>query len=933
MTDAQGSTAGYVFLRDEPAPADSFGAHQQVADAIALTMGCNPAIRTIGIIGPWGSGKSTVVRLLGKALAAWPEQKPPVFTFDAWLHHGEPVRRAFLEAFFHFCTDRDAAKKAKLRESVDQVTGRSTTTETFDEPRISWSGLTVLAAIALGAYGLAKGHGLRRIPWVAELLSWLPDWFPVLLPGLVPLWAIFNVALWRWAIARRLDITLAWVAGLAGIAIVGTGSAAHFDWHPVATGSAAAVVWLSAAGYGFWRTGRKLKTQPTAGSAEEVRTQEAQKEVPRNEESILGLLLSRQHQSKRTRVSGAPTPTAMEFSDVFQTTLAESFDEGSMVVIVIDNLDRLPVAEAKEAWAMLRTFFRAPKTFGPHRDPRPLVIIPVAEEAVATMYDTKDDGGGQSFMDKTFDVVFHLPRPVLTGWQRYLRERMQDLFGDDLGDEWVTQVTQMADARFLVRKDVITPRGINTLVNRLGAFWLQYRNAGIPFASVAYYCINKADIDDDILKEVEKHKVPVDVFDSEWRQAIAALHYGVALEDALPVLLTTPLSRAILERNGKAFNRLIDVPGAPTILRRILSTYRNERGLGKEVVLNSAFLLGGTGRRHRPHGPETWFLILDALAACGPWTGLTQQDVNDLFVLVGGVPGRQDDAVANIEACIRAIATPGAVETAPQVELWRHMVKHHPQAIARLPQIFVAGSGDVVVDVAAQLDDLPTLQAKLYCLSPESVLKRLVEDLTANQGEPDELARRMLAVGRTNVKLQWSAHLAESLSRVQAVASSSGSRNREAVARLEPAILSALMYATADLGSLQLTNNMLASRLGWLLQISLSNSLWSLGGLSLALGVVHGFPMTDLSIPPVPDAEWSSVAKAFVRGLRLRGLDVEQDGIPPSPPGHQHASPRFDYNRLVAEATDVIAQDKREREKTGAKPQTIAPISTPDLPG
>lgn len=931
MTDTQGSSAGYVFLLDEPAPEDLFGAHQQVADAIALTMGCNPAIRTIGIVGPWGSGKSTVVRLLAKALVKWPDQKVPVFTFDAWLHHGEPVRRAFLEAFFHFCTDRDAAKKAKLKESVDQVTGRSTTTETFDEPRISWSGLTVLAAVALGAYGLAKGHNLRRIPWVAELLSWLPDWFPVLLPGLVPLWAIFNVALWRWAIARRLDITLAWVAGLAGVAIVGVGAAAHLNWHPVATGVAAFVVWLSASGYGFWHTARKLKTQPA--SPEESPPHDARKGEPRNEESILGLLLSRQHQSKRTRVSGAPTPTAMEFSDVFQTTLAESFEEGSMVVIVVDNLDRLPVAEAKEAWAMLRTFFRAPKTLGPHRDPRPLVIIPVAEEAVATMYDTKDDGGGQSFMDKTFDVVFHLPRPVLTGWQRYLRERMQDLFGDDLEPDWVTQVTQLADSRFLARDEVITPRGINTLVNRLGAFWLQYRNAKIPFASVAYYCLNKVDIDRNILREVEKQKAPVDVFDPSWRQAVAALHYGVPLVDALPILLTTPLERAIAQRQENAFASLFAVPGAQTVLGRILTGLREPKQLEKDILLNSVHLLARTEGGNSRRGRECWFPLVDALPVSSPWTGLTQRDVDDCITLVDRLPGRRDDAIENIEACLSAIANPGAVEAGPQVALWRHIATRHPQALARLPRIFVAGSGEVIIEVARQLDGLLSLQAKLYCMSSEAVLKTLLGDLTANQGDPDELVQRMFAVGRTNIRVQWSAHLAESVGRIEAVATSTYGHNRDTLARLVPAILSALMHGKADLASAQLTQRAVNSYLGWLLQMSLSNNLWSLGGLSMALGAIHGFPLTDMSASAPPDAEWAALAKAFVRGLRFGGVDIEHDGIPQPPSGQQHGTPRFDYKRLLTEAENVLAREEQERAKAGGKPQTIAPISTPDSPG
>lgn len=927
MTETQGSASGYVFLRDEPAPADSFGAHKQVADAIAVTMACNPAIRTIGIVGPWGSGKSTVVRLLGKALLERPEGKPPFFTFDAWLHHGEPVRRAFLEAFFNFCTDHNTADKTKLKEGVDQVTGRSTTTETIDVPHISWSGLIVLAAIALGAYGLAKGHDLRRIPWVTVVLSWFPTWFPVLLPALVPLWVILNVALWRWAIARRLDITLAWVAGLAGVAVVGVGAAVHFGWHPVATGFAAPVVWLAAAGFGFWRQIRKTKPQHAAECEKDARKPNTPKDETRNEESILGLLLSRQHQSKRTRVSGAQSPTAIEFSDAFQATLGTTFPKGSTVVIVVDNLDRLPDTEAKEAWAMLRTFFRAPEGLGPERDAAPLVIVPVAEEAITAMYDSRTTAGGQSFMDKTFDVVFHLPRPVLTGWQSYLEQRMRELFKGELRPEWITQTTQLADARFIADKTIVTPRGINALVNRLGAYWMQYRNADIPFASVVWYCLNKTGIDDNILEAVEKPNAAVDVFDATWRQSMAALHYGVPLTDALQVLLKSPLERAIVHRTDEEFRSALAVPGAATILRRLLSGYREPKPLAKDTLFNAIHLVADAEEQGLHTGPEVWLMLADALPASTPWREFTERDAGDCIVLIDRLPDSVQGTVARLDGCLRSFATPETATPESQAALWRHVANRHPDALDAIPHISVVGSGETVTRVARALDDVPLALHMLTCTDPSLVLKVLVGDLNINGVETVELERRLLAVKQTAIRIHWRSHLQESLARIQAVPNNN-QVNPAALSALSAAFLSVAIHGNLDGEAKQEVRTVLGSRMFQILNACLKNQLWAVAGFGMGLVVLNDLPLANVAARPLPDEAWPVLASGFVRALRHGGTDVDKDGLPAVLLTANHRlQGGFDYGRLLTEANALLATEKRARQLDGRWCQTFAPAS------
>lgn len=72
--------------------------HQRIADKLYEIISANPKEGlTIGLEGEWGSGKSTVVKLLQEKLKANKLDKTFVFYIDAWEHEGDHLRRVFLE--------------------------------------------------------------------------------------------------------------------------------------------------------------------------------------------------------------------------------------------------------------------------------------------------------------------------------------------------------------------------------------------------------------------------------------------------------------------------------------------------------------------------------------------------------------------------------------------------------------------------------------------------------------------------------------------------------------------------------------------------------------------------------------------------------------------------------------------------------------------
>ncbi len=90
---------GYPFklIHEEVSQDDTFkyGTHEKVANAMHKLISREDQSATIGLEGSWGSGKSTVVNLLAQKLKT---SETLVFTFDAWAHEGDPLRRIFLES-------------------------------------------------------------------------------------------------------------------------------------------------------------------------------------------------------------------------------------------------------------------------------------------------------------------------------------------------------------------------------------------------------------------------------------------------------------------------------------------------------------------------------------------------------------------------------------------------------------------------------------------------------------------------------------------------------------------------------------------------------------------------------------------------------------------------------------------------------------------
>lgn len=181
-------------LRDEPTDVDSFGAHSRVAKALAGELLTEEGGRTIGLEGPYGSGKSTVVRLTRNELAVDPSVT--VFVFDAWAHQGDPLRRSFLETLLERL---NPWIPQDVRERFQKsISGRERRTLSTVERELSLAGKILAGSVLAVPVGTALLTAALRGPdWSGRWEDWAKGIFGILCTAM-PLFAVIGLKLATW---------------------------------------------------------------------------------------------------------------------------------------------------------------------------------------------------------------------------------------------------------------------------------------------------------------------------------------------------------------------------------------------------------------------------------------------------------------------------------------------------------------------------------------------------------------------------------------------------------------------------------------------------------------------------------------------------------------------------------------------------------------
>lgn len=231
------------------------------------------------------------------------------------------------------------------------------------------------------------------------------------------------------------------------------------------------------------------------------------------------------------------------------------------LVIVFDNMDRLPSEKVQILWSSIHSFF-SDKSYDSIK-----VLIPFDRRHVNKAFKGEDTGEapyGNDFINKTFDVVFRVPPPIMSGWQQYMAEKWKEAFGPD--EELDISVTQIYDA---LNKNH-TPRKIIAFINEVATVKMTLQDA-IPDKYIALFVMGKEKIEEDPIDQLLKPTFMENIAfeyanDSDTIKYLSALYYQLPVDKALDVVFTQEAAEALNTGNGERLHDMMEHIDLPTIL-------------------------------------------------------------------------------------------------------------------------------------------------------------------------------------------------------------------------------------------------------------------------------------------------------------------------------------------------------------------------------
>lgn len=284
-------------------------------------------------------------------------------------------------------------------------------------------------------------------------------------------------------------------------------------------------------------------------------------------------------------------PTVKEFKDWMQDISDHIKISNIKLVVVYDNMDRLPAEKVKELWSSIHTFF-AESGFE-----NVWTIIPFDQEHLACAFGDSNDQKTKEltkyFIAKTFPIVYHVSEPVITDYKEIFNTLFKEAFGKgELNDlDKINRIYRLKNPKANVR-DIIV------FINELVALHLQWIDEGISLLFIAVFILNKNEIMEqpviqilsgEYLDEIKKI-VPNS---NELQAHISALTYGIAVEHAEQIPLTKYIENCIKSDQKYDINKYADSNKLfDTVLEEVVVN------IDDELIDKTIFSLGKLSRKN-----------------------------------------------------------------------------------------------------------------------------------------------------------------------------------------------------------------------------------------------------------------------------------------------------------------------------------------------
>lgn len=246
-------------------------------------------------------------------------------------------------------------------------------------------------------------------------------------------------------------------------------------------------------------------------------------------------------------------PSSKDFKDWIKE-ISDDLKNNNLIII-FDNMDRLPSNKVQELWSSIHSFFAE------ERYEQIWVIVPFdrlhirnafKKEDIQIPKTGKENSSadkyicyGDDFINKTFDVVYRVSPPIMSDWKDYFRMQWEEAFGNTIEQNNYENVMQIYDMLTIEQ----SPRKIIAFINEIVTI-KQIVKDTIPYEYIALYTFGKQKLTENGITEIfsptflgaieflYKH-------DADLATYLAAIHYQLPPEQVKSVIFKEKLKQSL----------------------------------------------------------------------------------------------------------------------------------------------------------------------------------------------------------------------------------------------------------------------------------------------------------------------------------------------------------------------------------------------------
>lgn len=286
-------------------------------------------------------------------------------------------------------------------------------------------------------------------------------------------------------------------------------------------------------------------------------------------------------------------PSVVEFKN-WMNAISDSIGgckhKQKKLVLVFDNMDRLPSEKVRQFWSLIQTFF------ADDGYKNIWCIVPYDENHLAVVFkDSEEEDANmdllRGFLDKTFPLVYRVPEPIVSDYNKLFVSLFCKAFGTTVSEEELELISQC----YRLEHPVPNVREIVSFVNSNVKLERQWKDSVKPISRALYvlkedeilhhpqmntkakdvFKLKESTIDEYLLERgyymdfVQILMGSVDVL--ALQREIVALVYGINPENADQVLFKRFIQSCLVDKGGKSsFAKYVDNPNFILLLNDVV---------------------------------------------------------------------------------------------------------------------------------------------------------------------------------------------------------------------------------------------------------------------------------------------------------------------------------------------------------------------------